>query len=87
MKAQGISSGYLAKSVVAQTFLLALAGVIIGLVLTITTGFFLPAAVPVAFNYLDLFVYGIVLVAVSVLGALFSVQTIVKIDPLKAIGG
>lgn len=87
MKAQGISSGYLAKSVVAQTFLLALAGVIIGLVLTITTGFFLPAAVPVAFNYLDLFVYGMVLVAVSVLGALFSVQTIVKIDPLKAIGG
>jgi len=87
MKAQGISSGYLAKSVVAQTFILALAGVIIGLVLTITTGFFLPAAVPVAFNYLDLLLYGIVLVAVSVLGALFSVQTIVKIDPLKAIGG
>jgi putative ABC transport system permease protein len=87
MKAQGISSGYLAKSVVSQTFILALAGVIIGLVLTITTGFFLPAAVPVAFNYFDLLLYGIVLVAVSVLGALFSVQTIVKIDPLKAIGG
>jgi putative ABC transport system permease protein len=87
MKAQGISSSYLAKSVIAQTFLLALAGTIIGFILTITTGYFLPAAVPVSFNYTDLLVYGAVLVFVSVLGALFSVQTIVKIDPLEAIGG
>ncbi|MDY7045514.1 FtsX-like permease family protein [Virgibacillus sp. M23] len=87
MKAQGISSSYLARSVIAQTFLLAIAGVIIGFILTMITGFFLPAAVPVAFNFLDLLVYGIVLIFVSVLGALFSIQTIVKIDPLKAIGG
>ncbi|MED4017633.1 ABC transporter permease [Sutcliffiella cohnii] len=87
MKAQGISSKYLAVSVIAQTFLLALAGVVIGFILTITTGFFLPAAVPVAFNYVDMLIYGTILVFVSVVGALFSVQTIVKIDPLKAIGG
>ena len=87
MKAQGISNGYLSNSVVAQTFLLALAGVIIGFGLTVLTGFFLPAAVPVAFNYLDMLIYGAILVVVSVLGALFSVQTIVKIDPLRAIGG
>jgi putative ABC transport system permease protein len=87
MKAQGISSSYLAKSVVAQTFLLALAGTIIGFVLTITTGYFLPSAVPVAFNYTDMLVYGAFLVFVSVIGALFSVQTIVKTDPLEAIGG
>ncbi len=87
MKAQGISNRYLSNSVVAQTFLLALAGVIIGFALTVLTGFFLPAAVPVAFNYIDMLVYAAILVIVSVLGALFSVQTIVKIDPLKAIGG
>lgn len=87
MKAQGISSGYLAKSGIAQTFLLAVAGVIIGFIFTILTGAFLPAAVPVAFNYVDMLVYGAVLVLVSILGALFSIQTIVKIDPLKAIGG
>ncbi|MCT1576789.1 ABC transporter permease [Oceanobacillus kimchii] len=87
MKAQGISSRYLAKSVIAQTFLLSLAGVIIGLVFTILTGYFLPPEVPVSFNYLDMFVYAVVLILVSVIGAFISVQTIVKIDPLKAIGG
>src|SRR5699024_4661629 len=45
MKAQGISSGYLARSVVAQTFLLAASGVVIGFMLTIITGVFLPSAV------------------------------------------
>ncbi|WP_010529509.1 ABC transporter permease [Lentibacillus jeotgali] len=87
MKAQGISSKYLANSVVAQTFQLAVAGVAIGFLLTILTGFFLPTAVPVAFDYLVMLLYGLVLIAVSVLGALISVRTIVKIDPLKAIGG
>jgi putative ABC transport system permease protein len=87
MKAQGISSKYLAGSVIAQTFLLSIAGVFIGFILTIFTGLFLPEAVPVDFNYLDLIIYGVVLIFVSLLGALFSVQTIVKVDPLKAIGG
>ncbi|WP_212927435.1 ABC transporter permease [Oceanobacillus sp. J11TS1] len=87
MKAQGISSRYLAGSVVAQTFLLSLAGVMIGFVLAVITGLFLPAAVPVAFNYLEMLVYGTVLIVVSIIGAFISVQTIVRIDPLKAIGG
>ncbi|GAB3055300.1 ABC transporter permease [Virgibacillus ainsalahensis] len=87
MKAQGISSKYLANSVIAQTFLLALAGVTIGFLLAVVTGYFLPPAVPVAFDFIEMLVYGMVLVAVSVLGALFSIRTIVKIDPLRAIGG
>lgn len=87
MKAQGVSNSYLSKSVIAQTFILSLAGVIVGFTLTLITGYFLPAAVPVAFNYLDMLIYALVLVVVSILGALFSVQTIVKIDPLDAIGG
>lgn len=87
MKAQGISNSYLSKSVIAQTFILSLAGVIVGFILTLITGYFLPAAVPVAFNYMDMLIYGVILIVVSILGALFSVQTIVKIDPLDAIGG
>lgn len=87
MKAQGIPSGYLARSVVAQTFILAAIGVAIGLILTLVTGAFLPAAVPVAFAIPTMLIYGVVLVAVAVIGAVFSVLTIVKIDPLKAIGG
>lgn len=86
MKAQGISSGYIAKSVVAQTFLLSTIGVGIGLILTVITSFVLPAAVPYSTNWL--FIAGItaLLIIVAVLGALFSVRTVVKIDPLEAIG-
>jgi len=87
MKAQGISNRYIANSVIAQTLLLSLAGVLIGLVLAMITGAFLPAAVPVMFNYGEMLIYGAVLVIVSVLGALFPVRSIVKIDPLDAIGG
>lgn len=85
MKAQGISTSYIGRSVVAQTFLLALSGVGLGGVLTIITSFFLPAAVPFRTNY---FFFGgimILLVLFAVLGAFFSVRTIVKIDPLEAI--
>ena len=50
MKAQGIPSGYLARSVIAQTFILAAVGVIVGFILTLVSGAFLPSAVPVAFD-------------------------------------
>ncbi len=87
MKAQGISNRYLANSVVAQTFILAAIGVVVGFGLTWLTGAFLPAAVPVAFDLVTMVIYGLVLIAVAIVGAVFSVWTIVKIDPLKAIGG
>lgn len=87
MKAQGISNNYLSRSVVAQTFILAAIGVIVGFGLTIVTGLFLPSAVPVAFDYLTMLIYGIILIVVAILGAVFSVLTIIRIDPLEAIGG
>lgn len=87
MKAQGIATSYIAKSIVAQTFLLATLGVGIGLVLTIGTALVLPEAVPYMTNYLFLAGFTVVLISVAILGALFSVRTIVKIDPLEAIGG
>lgn len=87
MKAQGIPSSYLARSVIAQTFMLAAVGVIVGFILTLVSGAFLPSAIPVAFDILTMIIYGFVLIVVAILGAVFSVLTIVKIDPLKAIGG
>lgn len=87
MKAQGISSAYLSRSVIAQTFILAVIGVLIGFGATVLTGLFLPAAVPVSFDYGMMAVYGAVLIVVAILGALVSVWTIVKIDPLEAISG
>lgn len=86
LKAQGFTNGYLANVVISQTLILALFGTASGLLLTGVTGAFLPDAVPVKFDVLTLLVFAIVLMIVSVLGSLFSILTIRKIDPLKAIG-
>ncbi|REH90886.1 ABC transporter permease [Staphylococcus felis] len=86
LKAQGFTNGYLAVVVISQTFLLALIGTLIGLILTLVTGAFLPSAVPIKFEPLILIIFGVVLIFVSLLGSLFSILTIRKIDPLKAIG-
>ncbi|EOB9439513.1 ABC transporter permease [Staphylococcus aureus] len=86
LKAQGFTNGYLASVVISQTLILALFGTAFGLLLTGVTGAFLPDAVPVKFDVLTLLVFAIVLMIVSVLGSLFSILTIRKIDPLKAIG-
>ncbi|HDE7904011.1 TPA: FtsX-like permease family protein [Staphylococcus aureus] len=86
LKAQGFTNGYLANVVISQTLILALFGTAFGLLLAGVTGAFLPDAVPVKFDVLTLLVFAIVLMIVSVLGSLFSILTIRKIDPLKAIG-
>lgn len=86
LKAQGFTNGDLANVVISQTVILALFGTAFGLLLTGVTGAFLPDAVPVKFDVLTLLVFAIVLMIVSVLGSLFSILTIRKIDPLKAIG-
>lgn len=87
MKAQGISNAYLARSVIAQTFILSFFGVAIGFGLALLTGLFLPEAVPVAFDISVMLVYGLILIMTSIIGGVFSVLTIVRIDPLEAIGG
>lgn len=86
MKAQGISSQYISVSVIMQTLLLAIAGVGIGLLGTYATALFLPTAVPFQSNFLFVSVIALLMIFFALLGALFSVRTIVKIDPLKAIG-
>lgn len=86
MKAQGISSRYIAFSVIAQTFLLATSGVLIGGLATIGTALVLPAAVPIQINLLFFASISVMMILIAMLGAFFSVRTIVKIDPLKAIG-
>ena len=86
MKAQGITGGFIARSVVAQTFILSFVGILLGLLGTVGTSLVLPDAVPFQSNWLFFGVISLLMLVVDVLGALFSVRTIVKIDPLKAIG-
>ena len=86
MKAQGITGGFIARSVVAQTFILSFVGILLGLLGTVGTSLVLPDAVPFQSNWLFFGVISLLMLVVAVLGALFSVRTIVKIDTLKAIG-
>lgn len=86
LKAQGFTNGFLMKMVLAQTFILALIGSLIGLMLTLLTSLILPKAVPIQFDVITLVIFGIVLILISLVGSLFSVLSIRKIDPLKAIG-
>lgn len=86
MKAQGISNLFIGNSVVAQTIIVTGIGVAIGLILTLISGYFLGGFVPFAIN--PLFYIGITIAffLFSILGGLFSVRAVLKIDPLKAIG-
>ena len=87
MKAQGISNKYIGGSVIVQTFMLVAIGIIVGLGLTAISGYFLADIIPFATNYLF---YGIITLAFflfALFGGLFSVSAVLKIDPLKAIGG
>ena len=72
------------RSVVIQTFLLATFGTVTGLILTILSGFVLPVTVPFQTNLLFFIGIAILLILFAVLGAFFSVRTVVKIDPLEA---
>ncbi|EOH92777.1 hypothetical protein UAW_02816 [Enterococcus haemoperoxidus ATCC BAA-382] len=87
MKAQGISNGYIIKSIIAQTFILGVIGVLIGVVLTLLTNIVLPSAMPFELDSMNLLVYSIVLIIVAVLGGVFSIRTVTHVDPMKAIGG
>lgn len=85
MKAEGISTGFIAWSVIAQTFLLAAIGVGFGLALTYLTAVFLPESVPFAMNHWFNLGISALMLVFALLGAVFSVAAIAKIDPLDAI--
>lgn len=87
MKAQGISNAYIGRSVIMQTFIIVFIGIIIGLLLTIITGIFLKDIIPFAVNYLFYVVITFAFFLFALFGAMFSVRVVLKIDPLKAIGG
>lgn len=87
MKAQGISNGYIIKSIIAQTFILGVIGVLIGVVLTLLTNLVLPSAMPFELDSMNLLIYSVVLIIVAVLGGVFSIRTVTHVDPMKAIGG
>lgn len=85
MKVQGITNSYISKSVIVQTLIVSFVGVIIGLVATIGSEMILPNKVPFLSNYY--FYTGICgfILLTALIGSLFSVKNVKKIDPLLVI--
>ncbi|HGF8067746.1 TPA: ABC transporter permease [Enterococcus faecium] len=87
MKAQGIKNSFIAKSLVAQSFIVGLVGVLVALVFAYLTSLILPSAMPFAVFWSQWLLYSGILIIVAMLGGLFSIRTITKVDPITAIGG
>ncbi len=87
LKVQGVPTSYLAKAVILQTGLLAVLGVLLGTLLTGLTVAFLPDSMPYTTDYGNGSLYLFILVIMAILGSIFSIRTIAKVDPLTAIGG
>ncbi|ULG71899.1 ABC transporter permease [Macrococcus brunensis] len=86
LKAQGLSNGFLAKSVLYQTLILSVIAVLISLALTLATAYFMPPVVPIIFKWQLIALYAATLIITALLGGLFSIRSIQKVDPLKTIG-
>lgn len=85
MKIQGISNGYISRSVIIQTLLVSLIGLAIGLGLTYLTDYFLPRSVPFKSNTEFYLIISLLILVTSQIGAIFSVRSVSKIDPLDVI--
>lgn len=85
MKVQGISNVYIGASVVLQTFLVSIIGILIGLILTVASEIVLPVTVPFKSNYVFYSGIAIMMTIISLLGSIFSVKGISKIDPLEVL--
>ena len=86
LKAQGVQNKYLASSVFYQSLVLSALGLILGLTLTLIITSFLPEGIPYKISFGKIGIYSVILLVVSLLGSIFSVVSVVKIDATKAIG-
>lgn len=85
MKTQGISTAYIAKSVLAQTFLLTIGGTVLALLANWGSALLLPSKVPFQISWSFNLAVSAGLILIALMGSLFSVRVVAKIDPLQTI--
>lgn len=85
LKIQGISNSYIGKSVIGQTLIVSVFGVGLGLGLTYLSGLFLPSSVPFMANLKYYLIISLLMVITTLLGAIFSVRGVSKIQALEAL--
>ena len=86
MKIQGISNSYISRSVIIQTIIVSVIGLAIGMGLTYLTETFLPVTVPFNSNEVFYAVITVTMIITSLIGAIFSIRSVAKLDPLEVLG-
>jgi putative ABC transport system permease protein len=86
LKVLGAKTSYLAREMMAQVLIIAVAGVIIGAGLSFLLASLMPGSIPFNLEAGLVLVYSGILVAVALVGTLLSLYKVAKIDPLIAIG-
>jgi putative ABC transport system permease protein len=87
LKALGASTGRLGSGVILQAFISSILGVVIGAVIARLFDLIIPPEVPTLYRTETLITVAVFTVVAGVVGALFSLRRIAKIDPATAIGG
>lgn len=85
MKAIGTETSYLARNMIAQVFLLAAVGVLLGISVADTIALLIGTAVPYSISGQRMLVFGSLLLLVAVGGTALSLVRIARVDPLDAI--
>lgn len=85
LKAEGIPSGYIGRSVMVQVLILSIVGLAVGLGLALLTGFFLAGKVPFTVNILFFIGITLLFLVCAAIGGIASVRSVAKIDPVEAI--
>lgn len=89
LKALGASSAYIFRQLLAQVLAVTIVGVAISVPLAYATDTALnqlPQTVPIAFTGGTFILTSVLIVATGIIGALFSVRQMVRVDPIIALG-
>ena len=87
LKAQGVPTKTIMGSIIFQSLFVAILGTVLAFVITYGLSLVMPGAMPFTFNGPTWSIYGIIIIITTTLGGLFSLPSILKVDPLIAIGG
>jgi len=87
LKALGASTSRLGSGVILQAAVASVLGVLLGTIVARLFGLVIPAQVPTLFRTDTLITIAVFTVVAGIVGALFSLRRIARIDPATAIGG
>lgn len=87
LKALGTKTSYLILNLIGQVAMVAVIGIAIGAGLTISMSFIMPESMPFQLEAAQIAKTSIIILIVSIVGAVISFVQVVKVDPLEAIEG